>query len=80
MMRVGYAGVGLMGHGAAGNILAKGFPLTILGHRNRVPVDDLVARLERVLAAGHGDRYVPRLPGIMAAMAGAPFRDLDAGG
>lgn len=42
--RVGYIGVGLMGHGAAKHILLKGFPLTILGHRNRAPVDDLVAR------------------------------------
>jgi len=42
--RVGYIGVGLMGHGAARNILEKGYALTIMGHRNRVPVDDLVAR------------------------------------
>ena len=41
---LGYIGVGLMGHGAAKNILAKGHPLTILGHRNRQPVEDLVAR------------------------------------
>ena len=41
--RIGYIGVGLMGHGAAKNILQKGFPLTIIGHRNRAPVDDLVA-------------------------------------
>jgi 3-hydroxyisobutyrate dehydrogenase-like beta-hydroxyacid dehydrogenase len=41
--RVGYIGVGLMGHGAAKNILAKGYPLTVLGHRNRAPVEDLVA-------------------------------------
>jgi 3-hydroxyisobutyrate dehydrogenase-like beta-hydroxyacid dehydrogenase len=33
-----------MGHGAAKHILAKGHPLTILGNRNRQPVDDLVAR------------------------------------
>jgi 3-hydroxyisobutyrate dehydrogenase-like beta-hydroxyacid dehydrogenase len=43
-MRIGYVGVGLMGHGAAKHIFLKGWPLTILGHRNRVPVDDLVAR------------------------------------
>jgi 3-hydroxyisobutyrate dehydrogenase-like beta-hydroxyacid dehydrogenase len=43
-MRVGYMGVGLMGHGAAKNILEKGYPLTVLGNVNRVPVDDLVAR------------------------------------
>ena len=44
-MSVGYIGVGLMGHGAAKNILERGgYDLTILGHRNRQPVDDLVAR------------------------------------
>jgi 3-hydroxyisobutyrate dehydrogenase-like beta-hydroxyacid dehydrogenase len=42
-LRVGYIGVGLMGHGAAKNILLKGYPITVLGHRNRAPVDDLVA-------------------------------------
>ncbi len=42
--RVGYIGVGLMGHGAAKHILLKGHPLTILGHRNRAPVEDLVAQ------------------------------------
>jgi 3-hydroxyisobutyrate dehydrogenase-like beta-hydroxyacid dehydrogenase len=43
-LKVGYIGVGLMGHGAAKNILEKGYPLTIMGHRNRAPVDDLVRR------------------------------------
>ncbi|MBI3709885.1 MAG: NAD(P)-dependent oxidoreductase [Proteobacteria bacterium] len=42
--RIGYIGVGLMGHGAAKNIAAKDYPLTIMGHRNRAPVDDLVKR------------------------------------
>ena len=42
-LRVGYIGVGLMGHGAAKNILLKGYAITVLGHRNRAPVDDLVA-------------------------------------
>ena len=41
--RIGYIGVGLMGHGAAKNILQKGCPLTIMGHHKRAPVDDLVA-------------------------------------
>jgi 3-hydroxyisobutyrate dehydrogenase-like beta-hydroxyacid dehydrogenase len=44
MKRIGYIGVGLMGHGAAKHIGLKGYPLTIMGHRNRGPVDDLVAR------------------------------------
>ena len=42
--RIGFIGVGLMGHGIARNLVAKGYPLTLRAHRNRVPVDDLVAR------------------------------------
>lgn len=43
--RVGYIGVGLMGHGAAKHILETGgYPLTIMGRRNRAPVEDLVRR------------------------------------
>lgn len=44
-LRVGFVGVGLMGHGMAKNIMAKGgYPLQILGHRNRAPVEDLLRR------------------------------------
>ena len=39
--RVGFVGLGLMGHGMAKNIVDKGWPLTVLGHRNRAPVEDL---------------------------------------
>jgi 3-hydroxyisobutyrate dehydrogenase-like beta-hydroxyacid dehydrogenase len=42
--RIGFIGVGLMGHGMAKNIVEKGHPLTILGNRNRAPVEDLVRR------------------------------------
>jgi len=42
--RIGFIGVGLMGHGMAKNLVEKGFALTILGHRNRQPVEDLVSR------------------------------------
>jgi len=41
---VGLIGVGLMGHGIGKNILAKGFKLSVLAHRNRQPVDDLLAK------------------------------------
>src|SRR5215207_222827 len=41
---IGFIGLGLMGHGMAKNIVEKGFPLTIMGHRNRTPVEALVAR------------------------------------
>ncbi|HEX2113746.1 MAG TPA: NAD(P)-dependent oxidoreductase [Alphaproteobacteria bacterium] len=40
--RIGFVGLGLMGHGMAKNIVAKGFPLTVIGHRNRAPVDSLI--------------------------------------
>lgn len=42
--RVGFLGVGLMGHGMAKNIVEKGHPLAIMAHRNREPVEDLKSR------------------------------------
>ena len=42
--RIGFIGVGLMGHGMAKNIVEKGFPLTVLAHRKREAVDDLKGR------------------------------------
>jgi len=42
--KIGFIGVGLMGHGMAKNLVEKGWKVTILGHRNRAPVDDLVGR------------------------------------
>ncbi len=44
MARIGIIGVGLMGHGIGGNLLACGHDVTVLAHRNRAPVDDLVSR------------------------------------
>jgi 3-hydroxyisobutyrate dehydrogenase-like beta-hydroxyacid dehydrogenase len=48
--RVGFVGVGYMGHGMAKNLVEKGHPLSIKGNRNRQPVDDLIARGARELA------------------------------
>lgn len=42
--RVGFIGVGLMGQGMAANLLAKGFPLTVMANRNRKPIEDLLAK------------------------------------
>ena len=42
--RIGFVGLGLMGHGMAKNIVEKGYALTVTAHRNRVPVEDLIAR------------------------------------
>jgi len=40
--KIGFIGVGLMGHGMAKHLVEKGFATTILGHKNRAPVEDLV--------------------------------------
>ncbi|MBB3458276.1 hypothetical protein FHT86_006601 [Rhizobium sp. BK313] len=42
--KVGFVGLGLMGHGMAKNIVEKGYPLTVIAHRNRKPIEDLVGR------------------------------------
>ena len=42
--RVGFIGLGLMGHGMARNIVEKGWPLTVLAHRKRESVEDLKGR------------------------------------
>ena len=44
MTKVGFIGVGLMGHGMAENLMKSGNNLTIIAHRNRAPVDDLVGK------------------------------------
>lgn len=41
---IGLIGVGLMGHGIGKNILAKGYKLNILAHKNRAPVESLVSK------------------------------------
>jgi len=42
--KIGFIGVGLMGHGMAKNLVEKGFQTVVLGHKNRAPVEDLVKR------------------------------------
>ena len=43
-LTVGFIGVGLMGEGMASNLMQKGYPMVILGHRNRAPVERLCAQ------------------------------------
>lgn len=42
MQKIGFIGIGLMGHGMAKNLLRKGHPLAFLAHRNRKNLDDLL--------------------------------------
>jgi 3-hydroxyisobutyrate dehydrogenase-like beta-hydroxyacid dehydrogenase len=41
--RIGFIGIGLMGHGIAKNLVTKGYPLTVRVNRNRKPLEDLLA-------------------------------------
>ncbi len=41
--RIGFIGIGLMGHGMAKNLLAKGYPLKFRVNRNRSNIGDLLA-------------------------------------
>ena len=51
MQRIGFIGLGLMGHGMAKNLVQKGHPLTFLVHRNRRNIADLVAAGANVVAS-----------------------------
>ena len=41
--RIGFVGLGLMGHGMAKNLVTKGYPLTVRANRNRKPLEDILA-------------------------------------
>ncbi|MDQ0471119.1 3-hydroxyisobutyrate dehydrogenase-like beta-hydroxyacid dehydrogenase [Labrys wisconsinensis] len=68
--RIGFVGVGLMGHGMAGNIVDKGFPLTVVGHRNREPVEDLLAR--GAAEAHSGRELAERSDIVVLCVTGSP--------
>lgn len=42
--RIGFIGVGFMGHGMAKNLIEKGHAMQVIGNRNRQPVEDLLTR------------------------------------
>ena len=43
-MRIGFIGAGLMGHGMVLNLLKGGHQVQVIAHRNRAPIEDLLAR------------------------------------
>jgi 3-hydroxyisobutyrate dehydrogenase-like beta-hydroxyacid dehydrogenase len=49
--RIGFIGIGMMGHGMARNLLAKGYALTFKANRNRSNLDDLLAAGAREAAS-----------------------------
>lgn len=40
--KIGFIGVGFMGHGMAKNLIQNGYPVWIKGNRNRTPIESLV--------------------------------------
>ncbi|MEM8730735.1 MAG: NAD(P)-dependent oxidoreductase [Pseudomonadota bacterium] len=57
MTQLGFIGVGLMGHAMASNVLKAGHGLTVIAHRDRTNVEDLVA---------HGATEAHSLPDLAA--------------
>ncbi|MEP5762062.1 MAG: NAD(P)-dependent oxidoreductase [Litoreibacter sp.] len=41
---IGFVGIGLMGHGIAANIMKGGYPMSVIAHRNRAPLESLVSQ------------------------------------
>lgn len=41
---IGFVGVGIMGHGMVQSLLSAGYPISVIAHRNRSPIDDVIAK------------------------------------
>ena len=68
--RIGFIGVGLMGHGMAKNIVEKGYPLTVMGPQPR-PVEDLVERgASEAASVARGRRAPPTI--VFICVTGSP--------
>ena len=67
---VGFIGLGLMGQGMAANILRKGWPLCVMAHRNRAPVDALIA--EGATEARTAREMAERCDIIVLCVTGSP--------
>jgi len=68
--RIGFIGIGLMGHGMAKNLMEKGFSVTTTAHRNRAPLEDLLGR-GAAEAASHKE-VAERSDIVFICVTGAP--------
>ena len=68
--RIGIAGIGLMGHGIARNILKGGWQLTCLDHPGNQPVDDLLAAGATLV--GTGSELASQSDIIILCVTGSP--------
>ncbi len=67
---VGFIGVGLMGKGMAKNAVEKGFPVTVVAHRKREAVEDLIKR--GATEATSAKELAARVDVIVLCVTGAP--------
>ncbi len=67
---VGFIGVGLMGKGMAKNAVEKGFPVTVVAHRKREAVDDLIQR--GATEAASAKELAAKVDVIVLCVTGAP--------
>ena len=67
---VGFIGVGLMGKGMAKNAVEKGFPVTVVAHRKRDAVEDLLNR--GATEAATAKELAAKVDVIVLCVTGAP--------
>ena len=67
---VGFIGVGLMGKGMAKNAVEKGFPVTVVAHRKREAVEDLINR--GATEAASAKELAEKVDVIVLCVTGAP--------
>ena len=68
--KIGFVGVGMMGHGMAKNLAKKGYELVVMAHKNRKPIEDLVQ--EGATEAKTPREVAERSDVVIACVTGAP--------
>ena len=69
-MRIGVIGAGIMGHGMALNLLRAGHGVCVVAHRNRQPIDDLVAQGAREIESV--EAMATTVDGVLICVTGSP--------
>lgn len=68
--KIGFVGVGLMGHGMAKNLLKHGYEVTVMAHKNRKPIEDLLTQGAR--EAGSPKAVTEQADVVILCVTGAP--------